>query len=238
MSLINGLRETPVFPVLESLHDRLYYSHALKRGSFSQHGEDVFLLSYFARETRGCERRYVDVGANHPFKISNTYLLYMNGWSGVTIEPIEALWRKHKALRPRDTALMCGVGHAAGSMTFYELSPRCLSTFSKDWVDELVSRRRGVRVLRAEQVEIQTLSEICARHVGSGKIDVLSIDVERLDNHVLMGMDWARWQPTIILVEVGDSDLSADAAQYLAARGYRLLTSLGCNAVFEWHGPQ
>ena len=41
--------------------------------SFSQEGEDKFLLEYFKDRFNGF---YIDVGAFHPYRINNTYLLY------------------------------------------------------------------------------------------------------------------------------------------------------------------
>jgi hypothetical protein len=67
--------------------------------SFSQFGEDRFLLRYFRDQTSGF---YVDVGASHPFSFSNTYLLYERGWRGLNLEPAPddfALLQRH---RPRD----------------------------------------------------------------------------------------------------------------------------------------
>ena len=30
---------------------------------------------------------YVDIGAHHPKRFSNTYFFYKRGWSGITVEP-------------------------------------------------------------------------------------------------------------------------------------------------------
>lgn len=44
--------------------------------------------------------KYLDVGCSSPIKYSNTYLLYLNGWSGICLD-IRKI-RRYKWLRPRD----------------------------------------------------------------------------------------------------------------------------------------
>ena len=53
------------------------------RKSFSQFGEDLFIEEFFANQKEG---KYVDLGAFHPMRLSNTYLLYKKGWSGTNID--------------------------------------------------------------------------------------------------------------------------------------------------------
>ena len=50
-------------------------SYALK--SYSQEGEDMILKRIFENQTTGF---YVDVGAHHPKRFSNTYYFYKKGW--------------------------------------------------------------------------------------------------------------------------------------------------------------
>jgi hypothetical protein len=56
------------------------------RESYAQHGED----RYIRQQLSGVDLTsgiYVDIGANQPTQISNTYLFYRAGGSGVAIEP-------------------------------------------------------------------------------------------------------------------------------------------------------
>src|SRR5207248_11648063 len=93
--------------------------------SYSQFEEDRFFLDYFG-DTPGL---YLDVGAFHPWRISNTYLLYRHGWKGVTIEPIARLIQKHRQLRPRDIQIHAAAGEGRGQVEFNELVPAAMSTF-------------------------------------------------------------------------------------------------------------
>src|SRR5579871_4904708 len=96
-----------------------------RRASFAQHGEDVFVTEYFSKQPSGF---YLDIGASHPFRLSNTYLLYRSGWKGVTVEPIPRLGNLHRKRRPRDTLMPIGAGLKPGTLEFFEMTPSVLST--------------------------------------------------------------------------------------------------------------
>ena len=51
--------------------------------SYSQQGEDMILKSLFQDHQSGF---YVDVGAHHPSRFSNTYFFYLRGWRGINID--------------------------------------------------------------------------------------------------------------------------------------------------------
>ena len=59
--------------------------------SYSQAGQDLFVLSKVDKGT------YLEIGASHPVNISNSYLLELNGWDGISVEidPMNfAEWQK------------------------------------------------------------------------------------------------------------------------------------------------
>ena len=60
------------------------------RISYSQNGEDI-LISRIFKNLNIQKVYYLDIGANHPKRYNNTYSLYLNGSSGVYIEPNKEL---------------------------------------------------------------------------------------------------------------------------------------------------
>ena len=80
--------------------------------SYSQEGEDLLLRRIFEHQKIGF---YVDVGAHHPFRFSNTYLLYKRGWRGINIDAMPGSMRLFRKFRPRDTNIECGVGLGGGA---------------------------------------------------------------------------------------------------------------------------
>lgn len=63
--------------------------------SFSQAHQDLFVLAMLPTSTG----TYLDIGANDPVSINNTYLLEQKGWTGLSVD-INTLYKaRHAALR-------------------------------------------------------------------------------------------------------------------------------------------
>ena len=62
----------------------------------SDEGEDRMLLQQLPKKGT-----YLDIGCSSPIKSNNTYLLYLNGWSGIVTD-IRKI-RRYKLFRRRDT---------------------------------------------------------------------------------------------------------------------------------------
>ena len=50
---------------------------------YSQNGEDLILNRFLENKEKGF---FIDVGAHHPIRFSNTYFFYKKGWSGINID--------------------------------------------------------------------------------------------------------------------------------------------------------
>ena len=69
---------------------------------YSQEGEDIILRHIFGDQTKGF---YVDVGAHHPKRFSNTCYFYDRRWQGINLDTLPgSMWFLQK-LRPRDKNL-------------------------------------------------------------------------------------------------------------------------------------
>src|SRR2546423_8590334 len=91
--------------------------------SFSQFGEDLALLRYF-EERRGF---YVDIGAHHPVRFSNTYLLYQRGWSGINVDANADALDLFRSRRPRDVNLHAAVSDIVQEVEFSVYEESALS---------------------------------------------------------------------------------------------------------------
>ena len=228
INLLKLADKTPLAGLFYNLAERWFFLKRLSRGSFAQHGEDRFILDYF----KGKPGFYIDVGANYPIKISNTYLLYRKGWSGITIEPIPRLHERHKRLRPKDIQLRMAVSDTSGELTFFELYPSCLSTFNEQKALEAV-KETGAIIKSRVPVTITTLAKVIENYAPGQQIDLLSIDAEGFDYKVLQGVDWSKTRPRLIICEHIEPTGEADVCAFLQAKGYRLLRTMGCNDLYE-----
>ena len=193
-------------------------------GSYAQHGEDLFVLEYFD----GRLGFYLDIGANHPIKLSSTYLLYKRGWRGLTIEPIPHLARLQKSFRQHDKNLNAAVGDASGNLKFFEIIPDFFSTFDEDRANLLV--KSGSILISTYDVEVWTLKDVCLKLIPETQIDFLTVDTESFDLQVLKSNDWTNIRPKLISCENGDSH---DISSFMKSVGYKSIKQLGCNTFFH-----
>jgi FkbM family methyltransferase len=193
---------------------------------YSQCGEDLALRWLFHGVSNGF---YVDVGAYHPKKFSNTYYFYKRGWTGINIDPTPGVIELFRKARPRDINLPYAVANSARELKLYiNDSERGVNTLSPDFA-ALQSERWGRRYSSETVVRTRTLAEILDAHKPDDRpIQFLSVDVEGLDLEVLESNDWEKYVPSVILCE----DLTfrnvecrsnSDIWTFLYARGYVLV---------------
>ena len=184
----------------------------------------MFVLEYFD----GRLGFYLDVGGNHPIKLSSTYLLYKRGWQGLTIEPIPHLSRLQKVFRQRDNHLNAAVGDVPGSLKFFEIIPDFFSTFDEDRANLLV--KSGAILISTYDVEVWTLNDVCLKLIPEIQIDFLSVDTESFDLQVLKSNDWRNIRPKLISCENGDSH---EISSFMKSVNYEPIKQLGCNTFFR-----
>lgn len=90
------------------IHIRNLYITRFHTKSYAQQGEDLILREMLAYAQSGF---YVDVGAHHPFRFSNTYLFYKQGWRGINIDAMPGSMKLFDRFRPRDINIQCGVAY-------------------------------------------------------------------------------------------------------------------------------
>ena len=97
-----------VWEWLKRARQRILGRRAYMNPSYSIEGEDRIVRTLLWRKhDKGF---YVDVGAHHPFRFSNTYLFYTQGWSGINIDATPGSMKAFNKYRPRDINLEVGVG--------------------------------------------------------------------------------------------------------------------------------
>jgi FkbM family methyltransferase len=152
---------------------RTEYIQGYAKKSYSQEGEDMILYRIFEGQATGF---YVDVGAHHPKRFSNTYFFYKKGWSGINIDATPGIMAKFKKNRRRDINLNVGVSSVPGELTLYIFKP-ALNTFDAKLAKER-SENTGYKIKRVTKVKTTTLESILSENLGSNKIDFMSVDVE------------------------------------------------------------
>jgi FkbM family methyltransferase len=163
--------------------------------SYAQRLEDFYLAKAFAGQSAGF---YVDIGAGHPVEDNVSYHFYLQGWSGLVVEPQADLLQAYRDKRPLDRRDHRLVGAATGETDFH-IFPT-LHGLSTTRADTAEAARIHEATFRTERREMITLAALLAEHQVT-QIDFLKIDVEGAEHEVLAGGDWSRWRPAIILAE-------------------------------------
>lgn len=190
---------------------------------YSQAGEDAILYAIFKYVIRKEKGFYVDVGAYHPKKASNTLLLYREGWQGINIEPNPELIREFFKHRKRDINLQIGISASASQSKYYMLkSIPSMNTFSYENLERLGLKNEISGILQLETIP---LGEVFTRHIPGQEIDLLNIDTEGYEMEVLSSNDWDRFNPKVISVEQNELQtledvLHSEVNSFLEKKGY------------------
>ncbi len=213
--------------ILNKIYKLAYPPYRYSTASFSQEGEDLIVRSIFAsKQNLGF---YVDIGAHHPYRLSNTFCFYEMGWSGINIDPIPNMKPLFDSHRPRDVNLNLGVSNYSGEMKYFIFNEPAVNTFNEQLAFELANEpKHGCKLIETKVVKVNTLANILNSHLINGKsIDFMSIDVEGYELEVLQSNDWLRYRPKVLLVEIHDLDFenlyNSKVYKYLNDIGYKMI---------------
>lgn len=199
-------------------------SYIHHRVSFSQEGEDLVLMRMFEGQESGF---YVDIGAHHPQRFSNTYLFYLKGWQGINIDAMPGSMDLFKKIRPRDINLEIAISDKEEILTYHEFNEPALNSFSVELSREY-EKTSPYKIIKTWEIKTKPLADILESHLEVGQvIDFMSIDVEGLDYQVLVSNDWSKYRPSIILIEelsMNLKDASSKVGIFLRDQGYELFS--------------
>jgi FkbM family methyltransferase len=185
-----------------------------QKRSYSQSGEDL-VISFLLNLLHGSRsKKYLDLGAHHPYSLSNTALLYEAGGCGILVEPDPNLAKKLADKRPRDTVLECGV-HFSGEVNaeFFVIDPPTLNTFSRKEMERYVAMGHKLKdIINVELMNVNSILKMAE------ELDLLSIDIEGLDKDILEQIDWQKYRPTCVCIETISYEKFAEPKKIHAIR--------------------
>ncbi len=161
---------------------------------YAQFYEDYILSIALSNIKNG---HYVDVGANSPNHDSVTKHFYLQGWTGINIEPIKKLYDEYLTQRPNDININKGVSNTEGEIDFYVLSSDLMSSGNLDFVNK--AKEKGYDH-KKETMKVTTLNNILTAHPVT-PITFMKIDVEGMEKETLEGLDLSKYRPTVLIIE-------------------------------------
>jgi FkbM family methyltransferase len=190
---------------------------------FGPEMEDELKEAFFAHSRSGY---FVEVGANDPQDLSQTWHLEQRGWTGILVEPqpeLAAELRRRRAARV--FAVACSSPEHAGTDMVLHLAG-IHSSLDPALNISTVSAHGSIKV------PVRALDDILSEAGAPIPLDLLSIDVEGLEIDVLRGLALERWRPRLILVE--DLAMNLRLHRYLRRHGYKWVRRTGLNS---WYVP-
>jgi FkbM family methyltransferase len=163
--------------------------------SYAQNLEDVMLWRALKHIDNGF---YVDVGAAWPDTHSVTKLFYDRSWSGINLDPNPSYIKRFESQRNRDINLPVAVSNQVGEQEFYVIEDTGLSSLDK--ANAEIHRMASFNPV-AINVMVSTLKEILDKNAPNRDINFLKIDVEGYEKEVLLGNDWTKYRPWVLVIE-------------------------------------
>lgn len=223
------------------------FNKLLYKGSddYSQLGEQMVVMNILGRMDQDkLNKVYVDIGAYHPFKGSNTYKLYLKNWRGIVVDPNPEKINKFSAIRPLDICLTNAVIPDNWDMTEVEM----LATGTNDACESITPTLNKNNHLNqdtaehryiAKTIKIKDVLEMCAQKLGTPAF--MSVDIEGLEGALIQGTDFKRYRVPLLCIEhfLGEFTQgrsvfdykSSPMIQHLEANGYELVSVCGVSVI-------
>ena len=206
----------------------------LKNHFYSAFAEDLEVKKHFKKSFKGF---YVDVGCYHPLKANNTMLLYQNGWKGINVDINKLSIEFFNFCRPNDVNLNLAVSSKKITKYYYQKNISLLNSVVKKQ-----ARRTFQGKILTKKIKSKSLNEILDYSEFKNKrIDFLDIDVEGIDFDVLCSLDFKRYNPRLISVEILpinhefklENTKKSNIYKFLIKKNYKLIWSNKYSNIFK-----
>jgi FkbM family methyltransferase len=177
---------------------------------------------------------FVEAGANDGYRKSNTYYLErFAGWSGVLVEPIPVLAARCRRNRPGSQVFQCAL--VGSSHPTSEVVMTHADLFSEVVEEGRPPPEHVPRWYKRYEVAVpaRTLSDVLAE-AGVAHVDFLSLDLQGFEPAALSGLDFDRWAPKIMLIEIVD-DVESHRVEALLGPRYERVARLTPHDVLYRH---
>ena len=189
-----------------------------------------FTNKFFPKNFKGI---YVDVGAGYPEFYSNSLHYRNNGWKVIAIEPQPSMCKEYRdrgypilqyACSNKDSGEVdfeiCDYAGGLGASAFRVL-------------DEASRVQYTITPIK---VEAYTLTKILTdNHPEITHIDILDVDVEYSELQVLQGLDFEKYNPSLLSIEnlpyddLFHNPYQKEVREFCESKGYKLVQTIEYN---------
>lgn len=200
---------------------------------YSQFEQDKWLYNNIFKNKK--DGYFVDIGAHDGIHCSNTLLFEKLGWRGVCFEPSPSRFLQLNNNRSCKNINAVISQFEENMVDFCEIDGYCemLSGIVNNYDEE---HKR--RIINEEHVgggstrkNIKVKNYKFNNIIKDTHIDILDIDTEGGEIHILKTIDFNKYDIKIILVECNYN--SIELKEFLDSKGYKEVASLGCDKIFQ-----
>lgn len=203
-----------------------------KVSSFAQQGEDLIVERLLKRRLQINPRTYkgfyVDIGAYHPISHSTTYLFYRFGWSGICVDVSQKSCELFRRFRPRDFTFHCAIARSDERSAYASTREISLINEAQRLIKDDLSH--------LNPIDARSMNSLLNEAGRKERIDYLNIDVEGAEMDALEGLDFHKFRPRIVTIEIHEKSLDVGlnhpTARFLTNRGYVCLACCAITYVF------
>lgn len=181
--------------------------------SFSQDGEDIVLSSYILNDKPyDYKGFYIDIGALHPERFSNTKIFYQKGWRGINIDGTPESMLPFKKQRPDDINIEAVMSDNTEEILYYTFMEPALNSFNKELVKKYLAT--GYKLKETIKICPQRINHILDKYMPPAqKIDFITIDTEGADEKIIKDIDYDKYSPDYFIIEECEF-INSDFAEY------------------------
>lgn len=208
------------------------------KGHFGQYGEDILIRKIF--DFANIKGRYVDLGAYHPFRFSNTAYLWMRGWQGINVDANPNTVTLFKKIRKSDTNIWGAVvtqhEFDTGQKNVGLMLPAKPDRYGLSAIGTINTHQANQNGMMTQvEVPTTTLKNILQSH-NITHVDFLNIDIEGYDEKIILDFDFTICKPKSIAVEIFSKSVcetvQTKAVAHLKKNGYTFYAVAGYTAIF------
>jgi hypothetical protein len=219
----------------ELIKNNFYFYY---KKSYSQEGEDMILNRFLESTNSGF---YVDLGAHHPKRFSNTFFFYKKGWSGINVDAKPGSMFYFNKFRAKDINLEIGVNTKRDYLEFYMFNESALNTFDKNLAISRCNSR--YYIVDIQKVKCMSLENILDKFLPINQtITFLTVDLEGFDLIALSTNNWEKYRPNYLIVESYqifiDQLLNDELYKYIITKNYRLVSKSYYSLIFKDNNTQ
>ena len=207
--------------------------------TYSQAGEDAIIL--YACAMLGipfAKCSYLDLGANKPIEMSNTYLFYQQGARGVLVEANPALIPDLERDRSGDVILNKAVtAHSGDEILFQILNLDGLSKVGD--ISEILAKNPEAQLEQKVSVRTIAVNDVIREYFHGTAPVIINLDIEGLELEILKSIDFAVYRPLFFIIEMIPysenlvlNQKDQELVDYMHSKNYQEYAFTGINSIF------